>query len=217
MRKFYRIFIMITFVLSWIFIIFILTGYRLVIVDYNIDISTLSIVIQILMTIATFSAVIVAIIPSRTSMVMHFYMKYNNFVDLSMKNSRPKLFITNPSNRIKILHKIAIYKEKTELVYIDLLSDDVCRPQIETVNKQNFLKVQPIIINPNETYEIVFSISALEYNFGHVYDGPTKNDGYKKIRIEITDMNGKKNILNTDVTFEEYYDNIMNVIKDEFE
>lgn len=181
---------------------------------------------QVLMTIATFAAVLVALEPTRRKVVMHFYMKYYNYADGSLTQSKPHLFITNPSSKIVIIHKIIISANKTaflnfepfsiEVMIFDLLSDELDHPMILTTNGEKFITGQPIIIYPNQSLRIALSPHSLQYYFGHYIDEPNDSNKDWKIELKLIDVAGKKFKLKTDITFEEYYDTLISTINDSY-
>lgn len=194
--------------------------------EITIDWDMINSITQILMTIATFAAVLIALEPSTRKVIVHFYMKNYNFEYFSWSKNKSKLFITNPSSKVIIIYKIVISAKKIDFInieklsldvaYIDLLSDEFYRPIILTIDGKNYVEGQPLVVLPNQTTQIALSFFELHYVFGHYIDEPNNANKDWIIRIALTDINKKTYKLKTDITFKEYYD-ILNYAIDNFD
>jgi len=176
---------------------------------------------QVLMTVATFAAIYVALKPSMVKPVLHFFMNFSTYSDVSMHNSKPKLFVTNPRNNVLIIKLIKIDRitnrmndENFPLVYVNLLQDIPEKTQIDIVDGIEFLKLRPIIIQPNQTSIIEFSVLGLLYAFEHFVCNPSDQNKDDKLRVTIISATGEKISLKTEVTFEDYYNTLSSSERD---
>ncbi|WP_312700195.1 hypothetical protein [Sedimentibacter sp.] len=190
-------------------------GYRLVIESRLIpDWNAIETIIQVMIAIATLLAVYVAIEPSKIKLSVNFYMLYNSYANLSLASSNPKLLITNVCNRTVVLNSIAILHGNTNHININLFSDQVERPFILKINDKDFDKPQPIVINPGQTVVIEFSVVGLNYIFGHFCDPPSGKEELDLMFIRITESFGKTIKFNTNITYKQYYNNLVKIINE---
>lgn len=210
-----RIIIMVLTVIGIITIILFVLGYRMVIISGLVpDWSAIDAITQVIMTIATFVAVYVAIEPQKIKLSVNFYMLYNSYSNFSLANSNPKLLITNVSSRTVVINSISFLHGSTEHININLFSDNIERPFIKKINNLDFEKPQPIVINPGQMSVIEFSVIGLDYVFGHFCDPPKGKEESDWMHIKITESFGKTVNHNTKITYKQYYDNLIRIQND---